>query len=86
MAIGVKVLDRPIGETSYLRATMKGMGLTLKHMFQEAVTVQYPEEKWSLSPRWRGTHRMLTDENGKSKCVACGLRSEERRVGKECRL
>ena len=45
--------------------------------------MQYPEEKstdaahgmgqWSLSPRWRGTHRMLTDEQGRSKCVACGL-------------
>ena len=26
-----------------------------------------------ISPRWRGTHRMLTDEQGRSKCVACGL-------------
>src|SRR2546430_6171041 len=39
--------------------------------------MQYPEEKsskdWTLSPRWRGTHRMLTDEQGRAKCVACGL-------------
>ena len=35
--------------------------------------MQYPEEKWALSPRWRGTHRMLTTETGKAKCVACGL-------------
>ena len=27
----------------------------------------------ALDPRWRGTHRMLTDEQGRSKCVACGL-------------
>jgi len=46
MAIGVKVMERPIAQTSYLRATLKGMALTLKHMFQEKVTVQYPEEKW----------------------------------------
>jgi NADH-quinone oxidoreductase subunit I len=71
MAIGVKVLERPIEQTSYLRATLKGMALTLKHMFQEKVTIQYPEQKWSLSPRWRGTHRMLTTEDGKAKCVAC---------------
>ena len=73
MAIGVKVLERPIAETSYVRATLQGMGLTLSHIFREKVTYQYPEEKWSLSPRWRGTHRMLTTEDGKAKCVACGL-------------
>ena len=64
MAIGVKVLERPIAQTSYVRATLKGMGLTLWHIFREKVTYQYPEEKWSLSPRWRGTHRMLTTEDG----------------------
>ena len=83
MAIGVKVLKRPEREVSYVRATLKGMALTFKHMFEKKVTMQYPEEKstdvehggggWSISPRWRGTHRMLTDEQGRSKCVACGL-------------
>jgi NADH-quinone oxidoreductase subunit I len=81
MAIGVKVLKRPERQVSYVRATLKGLALTFKHMFEPKVTMQYPEEKsthdergsWSLSPRWRGTHRMLTDEQGRSKCVACGL-------------
>jgi len=83
MAIGVKVLHRPESEVSYVRAALKGMALTFKHMFEKRVTMQYPEEKstdgahgmgpWSLTPRWRGTHRMLTDEQGRSKCVACGL-------------
>ena len=73
MALGVKVLERPLAQTSYVRATLQGMGLTLSHIFRDKVTYQYPEEKWSLSPRWRGTHRMLTNEDGKAKCVACGL-------------
>ena len=75
MAIGVKVLERPIEETSYVRATLKGMALTAKHLFDVngRVTIQYPEEKSPISPRWRGTHRMLTTEDGKAKCVACGL-------------
>jgi NADH-quinone oxidoreductase subunit I len=83
MAIGVKVLPRPSRDVSYVRATLKGMALTFKHMFEKKVTMQYPEERstdaehgggrWSLAPRWRGTHRMLTDEQGRSKCVACGL-------------
>ena len=74
MTIGVKVMDRPVEEVSYVRATLSGMALTFKHLVDpHKVTVQYPEEKWDLSPRWRGTHRMLTTEDGKSKCVACGL-------------
>jgi NADH-quinone oxidoreductase subunit I len=64
-----------VEEVSYVRAALKGMGLTLKHLFavNDRVTVQYPEEKSPISPRWRGTHRMLTTETGKAKCVACGL-------------
>ena len=81
MAIGVKVLKRPERQVSYIRATLKGMALTFKHMFQPKVTMQYPEEKstgdergqYTITPRWRGTHRMLADEQGRSKCVACGL-------------
>jgi len=79
MAIGVKTVRRPAPEsTSYLRATLKGMRLTFAHMFRPKVTMQYPEQKdrdaeWSLSRRWRGTHRMAVDEQGKAKCVACGL-------------
>lgn len=77
MAIGVKVLTRPGRETSYIRAALTGMSLTFRHMFEPKVTMQYPEQKstdeWSLSPRWRGTHRMMADEQGRSKCVACGL-------------
>ena len=74
MAITVKVMDRPVGEVSYVRATLKGLALTLKHLVDpHKVTVQYPEERWDISPRWRGTHRMLTTEDGAAKCVACGL-------------
>ena len=66
---------------SYLRATLKGMALTFRHMGRKEFTMQYPEERsvddkrgtWTISPRWRGTHRMLTDEQGRAKCVACGL-------------
>jgi NADH-quinone oxidoreductase subunit I len=74
MSIGVKVVERPIEQTSYVRATLTGMAHTLKHLFTpEKVTTQYPEQKESISKRWRGTHRMLTTEDGKAKCVACGL-------------
>lgn len=77
MAITVKTLARPEAESSYVRATLKGMALTFKHLISPKWTMQYPEQTssadWRLSPRWRGTHRMAVDEGGKAKCVACGL-------------
>jgi NADH-quinone oxidoreductase subunit I len=32
MAINVKVLDRPVEQVSYVRATLKGMAQTFKHL------------------------------------------------------
>ncbi len=51
---------------------LKGLGFTLSQFFTKPVTIQYPEEKRTPSPRWRGLHRLKT-ENGRLKCVACGL-------------
>ena len=71
-------MKRPVRKSSYIRATLKGMALTFRHMMKSAgdrseVTIQYPEEKKQLSPRWRGTHVMETHDDGRPKCVACGL-------------
>ena len=43
MAVTVKVMKRPTREVSYVRAALKGMSLTFKHMRQPSVTMQYPE-------------------------------------------
>jgi NADH-quinone oxidoreductase subunit I len=49
MAIQVKVLERPIRQTSYVRAMLSGMALTFKHLANpHKVTWQYPEQKWDL--------------------------------------
>jgi NADH-quinone oxidoreductase subunit I len=75
MPATVKVVRRPEGrDTSYLRSAVKGMGLTFRHMIDpRKVTLQYPEEPVQLAPRWRGTHVMEVHEDGRPKCVACGL-------------
>ena len=75
MAISVKVMQRPEpGRTSYMRATLKGLSLTFKHLLKvDKVTLQYPEDQPDLHPRWRGTHRMEVHADGRPKCVACGL-------------
>ena len=51
----------------------KGMVLTGKFMFRPKVTVQFPEEKTPLSPRFRGLHALRRYENGEERCIACKL-------------
>ena len=76
MAITVKVLQRPEGGVSYLRAAAKGLAITFSHLWKPKVTMQYPEQTsaddYQISPRWRGTHRMLTDEQGRPARPRCG--------------
>ena len=51
----------------------KGMALTGKYAFRKKVTLQYPEEKTPLSPRFRGLHALRRYENGEERCIACKL-------------
>ncbi|MGE5313715.1 MAG: NADH-quinone oxidoreductase subunit NuoI [Acidobacteriota bacterium] len=44
-----------------------------KHTFTPAVTVQYPDEKPSISPRYRGRIILSRDPDGAERCVACYL-------------
>jgi NADH-quinone oxidoreductase subunit I len=43
------------------------------HSFQKRVTVQYPEEKPYLAPRYRGRIILSRDPDGSERCVACNL-------------
>ena len=36
----------------------KGMALTGRHLFRRKITVQFPEEKTPMSPRFRGLHAL----------------------------
>jgi NADH-quinone oxidoreductase subunit I len=60
-------------ERLYLPAILKGMGITLKHMFRKKATIHYPEEKRPFSPVFRGLHVLNRDEEGRENCTACGL-------------
>ena len=51
----------------------RGMALTCKYLFQPKVTVQFPEEKTPLSPRFRGLHALRRYPNGEERCIACKL-------------
>jgi len=43
------------------------------HMFHKRVTVQYPDEKPYLPPRYRGRIVLSRDPDGDERCVACYL-------------
>jgi len=56
-----------------LRELIKGMALTGRYMFARKITVQFPEEKTPLSPRFRGLHALRSYPNGEERCIACKL-------------
>jgi NADH-quinone oxidoreductase subunit I len=64
---------RELFHTWFLTELLRGMGLTGKSFFRRKVTVQYPEEKTPLSPRFRGLHALRRYPNGEERCIACKL-------------
>jgi NADH-quinone oxidoreductase subunit I len=52
---------------------IRAMGVTLRYFFKKPITVQYPEEKVRIYPRFRGRHELQRDEDGLELCVGCGL-------------
>lgn len=69
----VKNKDLTIFEKTYIPQIVQGMMLTLKQMFRPRFTRQYPEEKWETPASFRGRPVLVQEENGKERCVACGL-------------
>jgi NADH-quinone oxidoreductase subunit I len=51
----------------------KAMGVTLKHLVQKPVTVQFPEEPIAVYPRFRGRHELRRYENDLERCIGCQL-------------
>jgi NADH-quinone oxidoreductase subunit I len=60
-------------ESMYLLAIIKGLFITIKHLFRRKVTIQYPEQVREMSPVYRGQHMLKRDEQGRENCTACGL-------------
>jgi NADH-quinone oxidoreductase subunit I len=60
-------------ERLYLIAIIKGLWITIKHLFTRKVTIQYPEQVREMSPVYRGQHMLKRDELGRENCTACGL-------------
>ena len=56
-----------------LTELFKGLALTGRYAFSRKITVQYPEEKTPMSPRFRGLHALRRYPNGEERCIACKL-------------
>jgi NADH-quinone oxidoreductase subunit I len=59
--------------------TLRGLKTTLSQIFDGTVTLQYPEEKTPVYPRFRGRHKLHKFDDldpahpGLEKCVGCSL-------------
>ena len=51
----------------------KSIWLVFLHLFRRKITIQYPEEKAYLAPRYRGRIVLTRDPDGGERCVACQL-------------
>jgi NADH-quinone oxidoreductase subunit I len=88
MATKVVSLRRPkpsrqIGWFRGARAILKGLRITNAHFVRNlwgfivrkptVFTVQYPEQRLPIPPAFRGMPVLVQMDNGKERCVACGL-------------
>jgi len=60
-------------KTFMLWELLLGMRLTGRYLFAKKITIQYPEEKTPMSPRFRGLHAQRRYANGEERCIACKL-------------
>nr|MBP6587836.1 NADH-quinone oxidoreductase subunit I [Flavobacterium sp.] len=59
-------------ERMYLIAIIKGLWITIKHLFKRKATIHYPDQVRTMSPVYRGRHMLKRDEQGRENCTACG--------------
>jgi len=68
----VSLLKRTV-RTWLLTELIRGLMLTGRYLFKKKITVEYPEERTPLSPRFRGLHALRRYASGEERCIACKL-------------
>ena len=54
--------------------TLRGLKTTMSRLVEGPMTIQYPEEKTPVYPRFRGRHKLHKfEDTGLEKCVGCSL-------------
>lgn len=57
----------------FLKEFIGAIALTVRHIFKQKATINYPFEKGPVSPRFRGEHALRRYPNGEERCIACKL-------------
>lgn len=52
---------------------LRGFATTFKHVLEEPVTTQYPEQERGFQERYKGRHHLRRYDNGLEKCIGCSL-------------
>ena len=60
-------------KTVFLLEFASAIYLAIKEMFRAKKTINYPFEKGSISPRFRGEHALRRYPSGEERCIACKL-------------
>ena len=60
-------------KTIFLLEFVSGLLMATREMFRAKKTINYPYEKGSLSPRFRGEHALRRYPSGEERCIACKL-------------
>jgi NADH-quinone oxidoreductase subunit I len=74
--MAIKVCERkPLSwaEKTYIPQIAKGLSITLKHLFEEPITLEYPDQTPDIPDGYRGVPTLVRDPNGREKCVSCQL-------------
>lgn len=75
----IKVERPKLSSSWYLPGILSGMGFTFKTMVKNLFTqkkmptLNYPEQKYDYSPRFKGNHVLTVKEDGDIRCTACML-------------
>lgn len=51
---------------------LKGLKITLSHLFKKTITLRYPDERPVIAANFRGLHALKVSHD-RAKCVACYL-------------
>ncbi len=51
----------------------QGFLVTIRYFFKKPVTLQYPDKKKPMFPRYKGRHFLERYDDGSERCVCCGL-------------
>lgn len=60
-------------EKTYIPGILTGLKITFMNIFRPKVTLEYPEERPTLPPNYRGVPTLVKDPHGREKCVSCQL-------------